>query len=58
MRFDPKHPGKTKGEVASPMPRRDGVGAALRAIWGGARALPTEFDAHLAEIDEITGRRR
>jgi hypothetical protein len=58
MRFDPKNTGKTRDEVALPTPRRDGVGAALRAIWGSSKAIPDEFDARLTEIDEATGSRR
>jgi hypothetical protein len=55
MWFVSKHRGTGKADVRSPMPRRDGLGAALRAAVGGvSESLPDEFTTRLARIDDAT----
>jgi hypothetical protein len=55
MRFDVRHHVTGNTDVASPKPRRDGLGAALRRIWGRpGEALPDDFESQLAELDAVT----
>jgi hypothetical protein len=52
MRSQSRHRSTDETEVAASQPRRDALGAALRAIFGPTRAtLPEEFEARLAKID-------
>jgi hypothetical protein len=45
-------------EVRSVYPRRAGVGAALRTLFGETNsALPVDFEAMLAELDDQTRHR-
>ena len=55
MRFDAKPDVVRKGEVGLPAPEREGLGAALRSVFGRLdKPMSDELEDRLAKIDPAT----